>query len=194
MQYQQSIKPIETHYRGYRFRSRLEARWAVFFDKLGLKYEYEPEGFQLSAGWYLPDFCVHYPGDGSVWFEVKPKLTAVSEQDWARIVEFEQKIGGLTLVLDGAPDLRMYQTPAQICNGDLDLIEPAPLPLRAQKHSFNHKRFGYALYSHKQRPWWDEHINFFDEGGPYPGVEDLKSAVVAARSARFEHGEKGARA
>ena len=26
------IKPIETHYKGYRFRSRLEARWAVFFD------------------------------------------------------------------------------------------------------------------------------------------------------------------
>jgi hypothetical protein len=27
-----SAKAIETHYKGYRFRSRLEARWAVFFD------------------------------------------------------------------------------------------------------------------------------------------------------------------
>lgn len=26
-----SIKPIETIYNGYHFRSRLEARWAVFF-------------------------------------------------------------------------------------------------------------------------------------------------------------------
>ena len=26
------IRPIETEYRGYRFRSRFEARWAVFFD------------------------------------------------------------------------------------------------------------------------------------------------------------------
>ena len=26
------IKAIETYYKGYRFRSRLEARWAVFFD------------------------------------------------------------------------------------------------------------------------------------------------------------------
>lgn len=30
------MKAIETRYKGYRFRSRLEARWAVFFDALGL--------------------------------------------------------------------------------------------------------------------------------------------------------------
>lgn len=41
------MRPIETKYRGYRFRSRLEARWAVFFDTLGLKWWYEPEGFDL---------------------------------------------------------------------------------------------------------------------------------------------------
>lgn len=52
-----SIKPIETVYKGYRFRSRLEARWAVFFDSLGIHYEYEPEGFELKDGSrYLPDF------------------------------------------------------------------------------------------------------------------------------------------
>lgn len=51
------IKPIETIYNGYRFRSRLEARWAVFFDALHIKYEYEPEGFKLRDGsYYLPDF------------------------------------------------------------------------------------------------------------------------------------------
>ena len=42
-----SIKPIETIYNGYRFRSRLEARWAVFFDKIGIKYQYEPEGYEV---------------------------------------------------------------------------------------------------------------------------------------------------
>lgn len=51
------IKAIETVYNGYRFRSRLEARWAVFFDSAGIKYEYEPEGFQTPDGtMYLPDF------------------------------------------------------------------------------------------------------------------------------------------
>jgi hypothetical protein len=38
------MKAIETLYRGYRFRSRTEARWAVFFDKLGLRWDYEEEG------------------------------------------------------------------------------------------------------------------------------------------------------
>jgi hypothetical protein len=51
------VKAIETVYNGYRFRSRLEARWAVFFDALGVEYEYEPEGFELPSGRrYLPDF------------------------------------------------------------------------------------------------------------------------------------------
>ncbi len=51
------IKAIETEYKGYRFRSRLEARWAVFFDALGIAWEYEKEGYDLGeAGWYLPDF------------------------------------------------------------------------------------------------------------------------------------------
>jgi len=50
------IKAIETVYNGYRFRSRLEARWAVFFDTLGIEYRYEPEGFDLDGIWYLPDF------------------------------------------------------------------------------------------------------------------------------------------
>lgn len=55
------IKPIETVYNGYRFRSRLEARWAVFFDAIGIRYEYEHEGFERVFGdgdiiRYLPDF------------------------------------------------------------------------------------------------------------------------------------------
>ncbi len=67
------IKAIETEYKGYRFRSRLEARWAVFFDELGLRYEYEPEGFELSDGtWYLPDFRVWTPQNQPIWYEVKP--------------------------------------------------------------------------------------------------------------------------
>lgn len=54
------IKAIQTEYKGYRFRSRLEARWAVFFDACGVKWEYEPEGYDLGDGLlYLPDFLLH---------------------------------------------------------------------------------------------------------------------------------------
>jgi hypothetical protein len=48
---------IETSYNGVRFRSRTEARWAVFFDASDIPWEYEREGFRLKTGqWYLPDF------------------------------------------------------------------------------------------------------------------------------------------
>lgn len=64
-----TIKAIETRYKGYRFRSRLEARWAVFFDALKIEWEYEKEGFDLGGiGRYLPDFWLSRLG---VWAEVK---------------------------------------------------------------------------------------------------------------------------
>jgi hypothetical protein len=69
---QMDIKPIETNYRGYRFRSRLEARWACFLTTLGIDYEYEPNGYNLGElGRYLPDFWV--PSLQS-YVEIKPEL------------------------------------------------------------------------------------------------------------------------
>ena len=75
-----TIKAIETRYKGYRFRSRLEARWAVFFDELGLQWEYEPEGFELSDGvLYLPDFRVTGKS-GQIYYEIKPAGTPNDEK------------------------------------------------------------------------------------------------------------------
>lgn len=62
---------IETRYAGCHFRSRIEARWAVAFDYLNIKWEYEPQGFSLPSGPYLPDFHLDL-GDG-FWWEVKGK-------------------------------------------------------------------------------------------------------------------------
>jgi hypothetical protein len=68
-----TIKAIETRAYGCRFRSRLEARWAVFFDNLGLRWEYEPEGFDIDGQAYLPDFRVWTPQGEPIWYEVKPR-------------------------------------------------------------------------------------------------------------------------
>jgi hypothetical protein len=66
------IKAIQTRYAGYLFRSRLEARWAVFFDALKLDWKYEPEGFELpSRKYYLPDFKINLRR-GHLWIDVKP--------------------------------------------------------------------------------------------------------------------------
>ena len=68
------IKAIETVYDGYRFRSKLEATWAVFFNALGVEYEYEPEGFVLPDGSkYLPDFRVKCWGTRG---QIKERCTA----------------------------------------------------------------------------------------------------------------------
>ena len=67
-----SIQPIETRYKGYRFRSRLEARWAVFMDHLDIPWDYEPQGYIVDGQPYLPDFLVR-PDDkeGAFWLEIK---------------------------------------------------------------------------------------------------------------------------
>lgn len=49
------IQAIETSYKGCRFRSRLEARYAVFFDALGIEWQYEPQGFEIKR--YNHDYC-----------------------------------------------------------------------------------------------------------------------------------------
>lgn len=73
-----SIQPIETFYRGYRFRSRLEARWGVFFDALGVAWAYEPEGFVLPSGTkYLPDF---YLPEHGYWIDIKPRICSQEER------------------------------------------------------------------------------------------------------------------
>ena len=61
-----NMKSIQTKYRGYTFRSRLEARWAVFFDLCNWRWEYEPVDFD---GW-LPDFALY--GKDILYVEVKP--------------------------------------------------------------------------------------------------------------------------
>lgn len=49
-----TIAAIPTEYRGRRYRSRLEARWAAFFDLLGWHHEYEP----CDLGSWSPDFAL----------------------------------------------------------------------------------------------------------------------------------------
>jgi hypothetical protein len=60
-----------TTYRGRSYRSRLEAKWAAFFDLAGWPFEYEP----FDLGFWSPDFLLpghYYP----ILCEVKP-ITAI---------------------------------------------------------------------------------------------------------------------
>ena len=49
-----------TIYKGVKMRSRLEARWAAYFDAVEPYWKYEPNAFANEKGQYLPDFLVSY--------------------------------------------------------------------------------------------------------------------------------------
>ena len=101
------MKPIQTEYKGYLFRSRLEARWAVFFDACGVDWEYEPEGYDLGDGLqYLPDFLLHGVegrAAGDLYVEVKGKMT---ETDAKKILRFSG--------LHGEDNINIVETPILI--------------------------------------------------------------------------------
>jgi hypothetical protein len=98
------IKAIETYYNGFRFRSRLEARWSIFFDALGLKFEYELQGYAMGEQCYLPDFWLPRL---QLWAEVKPDLEAVKKNE-TLYAAFVRSINQPLLLLVGTPDLTTY--------------------------------------------------------------------------------------
>ncbi len=61
-----AIPAIPTTYNERRYRSRLEAKWAAFFDAVGWKHEYEP----FDLGEWSPDFLLK--GHIDVLVEIKP--------------------------------------------------------------------------------------------------------------------------
>lgn len=96
-----AVSVIPTRYRGCFFRSRLEARWAVFFDTMGIRFHYEPEGFLLPDGTkYLPDF---YLPEIKWLAEVKPLFGQSS-----KAFELVRHSGYSALILDGEPAFRSY--------------------------------------------------------------------------------------
>ena len=185
-----STKAIQTRYKGYHFRSRLEARWAVFFDAMGLEWEYEPEGFELPSGeWYLPDFFLpitysDFPYESAgYWFEVKAATPTDCEID--RMVQLCIMTGhcgkmaygqvGKNMLIEIYRDGKIFSNTIHAYN-DIRPLMPSADP---------------GLYNY---------IREFHCGGKLPiacgsRIEpdyDFNSSVYSARSARFEHGESGA--
>lgn len=87
------MNAIETYYKGYRFRSRLEARWAVFFDALDIEWIYEVEGYEKDVQFvdykktikYLPDF---YLPKTKTWVEIKGVFDNAEIEDLAYFLDF----------------------------------------------------------------------------------------------------------
>lgn len=181
------MKAIETKYKGYRFRSRLEARWAVFFDGLGLRWEYEPEGFDLAgADWYLPDFWIplpgsHHPGAG-YWIEIK-RQGEPSAEEQEKVAALAKETGHNTILLAGNPwpgECMAYKFNR---DGSYFCL-PAFLEFKGHDGE-TVKTFINSYPSHAAQ---------FAQGVNGHFLHAAEAAAIAARSARFEHGESGAAA
>lgn len=81
-----------TEYRGQKFRSRSEARFARYCDDAGLQWEYELEAFRTPYGVYHPDF---YLPELALWVEIKGYMLQYS---WRKIEWFRQSGRCLSIV------------------------------------------------------------------------------------------------
>ena len=199
------IQAIETRYAGCRFRSRLEARHAVLFDKLGVKWQYEPQGFELASGErYLPDF--HLP-ELNLWVEVKGSEDEFVA-DGARYAEAAMILPGTgLLVLGPIPDLRLGMpqhfvlTPERHCCGEKVLcLHIAWWEMLTNTNAFRELGFPCTeLMTHRAGSLpplkgYNRARARYTDPGP---VDDWRfgpagePAYQAARSARFEFGEEG---
>lgn len=193
------LKAIQTEYKGYKFRSRLEARWAVFFDALGVKWEYEPEGYDLGNGvYYLPDFLLHdvtvnhglFQRHCDIYVEVKGVM---SDEDARKIIRFsdlgyeDDDRSGVSktavLVVGNIPEGESMR----------DLIwNMQELAYKGTPPYYNFETVDgdyFAAY-----PGVDKYGTFtlFGDDSSYTWSMDEKATERAyriARQARFEHGE-----
>ena len=169
------IKAIETEYNGYKFRSRLEARWAVFFDAMKIPYEYEPEGYKFEDGTlYLPDFRIQvrhrsYTDEWEpVFAEIKGLMSQRDKQKIEKLSEYH-------------PVIVLGNLPANV-EEYFDLYNK-----HDGFHSYRYMdgdEYMAAFSIYKGIPWicGPDHDQ-------YDGGKKMNAALLKARQARFEHGE-----
>src|SRR5262245_9203813 len=51
-----NVSAIATWYQGKEYRSRTEARWALWFDEVGIPFRHEEQPYGVDGRGYLPDF------------------------------------------------------------------------------------------------------------------------------------------
>lgn len=85
------------------FHSDVEAQWSIFFDAMGIKYEYEKDTFQLDGASFIPDFWLPQV---NMWADVKPSRH--SKEDTRNCQRLANITGKRCLLLEGPPDFRSY--------------------------------------------------------------------------------------
>lgn len=184
------IKAIPTKYKGYHFRSRLEARWAVFFDAAGIKWEYEAQGFDVDGTPYLPDF---YLPDLRCYFEVK----GPADYDLAFLQRFAYEVKSRVVVAEGQiPDPEAWTCGDEIGLQVLHPFRPEDWPDGViDTVSWGYKDMFLRCDNCGRISIMNEVYSTMKDncscGERHARLMPLTDALEAARSARFEHGSVG---
>lgn len=186
------IKAIETVYNGYRFRSRSEARWAVFFDAIGIKYRYEWEGYDLGDGvYYLPDF---YLPDMNQYFEVKPDIKRLLPTERIKVNRLAQATDKYVII--GDSDFKLTGTES---HPDNNFREDTSL-WGCDTYLVKCRACG-TLYFENEMSYRCTACGYYDGDGTFRYIsgengdtrwaeDEYVEAITKAKQARFEHGEK----
>jgi hypothetical protein len=181
-----SFSAIPTWYGGVLHRSRLEARWAMFFDNLHIKADYEPQGFATDGEPYLPDFAIQ-AALGTLWAEVKPSWDADPEgiARWHRFAS-QRPLPSRAILLTGppSPDLKVV-----VIGGDEGARSPLAGPWEEDQYQWRPCPSG----RHFDVIWPGVmHSKYAEDGCPYDvdgglaSVDRIASVASAARSSRFD--------
>ena len=190
-----AIRAIQTRAFGRLFRSRLEARCAVFLEAMSLRWEYEPEGFELSSGLYLPDFKVYdcKEASGFYWLECKGGIPTKQEHQLA--LELSETTNSAVAFFNAGlmDEIRsFYFFLLQFTNSDwykAHSKRPAAMDLKQSFYFDSLKKevdvmgdYGWIQYCRS--------LENADHDFPIHWAADKAfTAVNKALSARFEHGE-----
>jgi hypothetical protein len=179
-----AIPAIPTLYAGVLFRSRTEARWARFWDELGIKWDYEPQGFATTTGIpYLPDFAV-FPALGLLWAEIKGSWQSDPEgvAKWRRFAD-DRPQPSRAVLLAGVPSLEGHYL---VVGGNE--YQDNPLKGGWDDDTQQWRPCGNGHHFDLTFPGWF-HGKFVEDGCADdfggPGEDRLRKAVSAALSARF---------
>ena len=198
-----TIPAIQTEAFGCLFRSRLEARCAVFLEAMGLRWDYEPEGYELPSGRYLPDFKVYKEGcpAGYYWIECKGGIPTDQEVRLARELA---KATTACVVFFRQPFFQLmreqYAGYAEYFKSEFHTRYHGPWNGEiTDPWGLNCKDRASLFGDHHWHQMWDRHSIAdqdlvklgFDMGSaePWWPLSKASKAATAALSARFEHGE-----
>lgn len=108
-----NIKSKCTEYKGVYFRSRLEVKWCMFFEYLGVRFEYEPASKPTTKGFYVPDF---YFRSLKTWVEIKG--TAPTKNELLKIKEVCVNTNSSGFIISGYPLSFLYGIEPHLANGN----------------------------------------------------------------------------